>query len=505
VDDATARGTRRGKQEHEPDPRRWKALAVCLVAGFMSLLDVSIVNVALPSMEIGIDATPSDLQWIVSGYALTFGLVLVGAGRAGDVIGRRTMFISGVLVFGVASLLCGLAPNSAVLVAARLLQGVGGGLLNPQVSGLIQELFHGRERGRAFGLFGATVAVSTAVGPIVGGLIIGLLGAEVGWRWIFFVNLPIVVGAVLLARRWLPEPHRRPHGERLDLDPVGVVVLGLGVTALLLPLVESGRGGSALAFPWWLGLVGAGLVTGFILWENAYTARGRSALVDLRLFRVPGFSSGATVSAVYFAGFTGIFFVLTIYFQQGVGYSALLAGLVVTPYAAGSAVGSWLGGRLVHRFGRLLVTAGLALTLVGLVVVDVVLGSVQGRGIGWAVALPLLVAGLGSGFVISPNITLTLHEVPVRRAGTAAGLLQTGQRMGTAAGIALIGTVFFAVATTSGQVAGATMALRIAAAVISVALIASAVDLRTRRREGRVAPASTDAGQPAPRHTSPDA
>ena len=197
----------------EPDPRRWRALAVCLVAGFMTLLDVSIVNVALPSIEVGVGATESDLQWIVSGYALTFGLVLVGAGRTGDAIGRRTMFIAGVIVFGISSLAAGLAPSSGVLVAARLFQGIGGGLLNPQVSGLIQELFTGRERGRAFGLLGATIGVSTAIGPVVGGLIIGLLGVETGWRWIFFVNLPIVVGAVLLALRWLPSP-RQPSSMR---------------------------------------------------------------------------------------------------------------------------------------------------------------------------------------------------------------------------------------------------------------------------------------------------
>jgi EmrB/QacA subfamily drug resistance transporter len=480
-----------------PDPRRWKALAVCLVAGFMTLLDVSIVNVALPAMEVGIGATPSDLQWVVSGYALAFGLFLVPAGRTGDVVGRRTMFIAGVVTFGLASLLCGLAPNSGVLIVGRLLQGIGGGLLNPQVSGLIQELFGGRERGRAFGLLGATIGISTAVGPVIGGLIIGALGPESGWRWIFFVNLPIVVGAVLLALRWLPAPRRRTGLKRVDLDPVGVLLLGAGIACLLLPLVESERGGSSV-IPWWLGLVGAGVISTFLAWESAYSDRGREPLVDLALFRVPGYSSGAIVSMVYFAGFTGIFFVLTIYFQQALGYSALEAGLIVTPYAAGSALTSALGGRLVHRYGRSLVTLGLVVKLVALVVVDVVLGAASPGSAGWAVAIPLLVAGLGSGLVISPNITLTLHDVPVARAGTAGGLLQTGQRIGTATGIALIGTVYFAVAGAVDATSGATLALRVAAAMVSVALIASVLDLRNRRREGRVAPASTAAG-PGPR------
>ncbi|MEO6999714.1 MAG: MFS transporter [Terracoccus sp.] len=471
-----------------PDPRRWKALTVCLVAGFMTLLDVSIVNVALPSIQSGIGASASDLQWVVSGYALTFGLTLVGSGRIGDAIGRRTVFIIGVVLFGAASFACGIAGSAGLLVAARLVQGAAGGILNPQVSGLIQELFKGRERGRAFGMLGATIGISTAVGPIVGGLIISALGPDTGWRWIFFVNLPVAIGAVVLARLWLPAPKPRSSTARLDLDPVGVALLGLGVTALLLPLVESGRGGSS-SIPWWVALIGTGLLVVFVQWERAYTRRDRSPLVDLELFRIPGYSSGAAVGTIYFAGFTGIFFVLTIYFQQGLGYTPLLAGLAVTPFAAGSAVSAAVGGNLVDRFGRLLVTVGLVTVLVGLVAVDIVLGRVSGSSAGWALAAPLLVAGIGSGIVISPNVTLTLADIPVARAGTAGGLLQTGQRIGTAAGIALIGTVFFSAQAPKGGAGagGATDSLRVAAALVAVALVASLLDLRSRRDhyEGR--------------------
>ncbi|MGA8980576.1 MAG: MFS transporter [Pedococcus sp.] len=464
-----------------PDPRRWKALAVCLVAGFMTLLDVSIVNVALPSIEQGLSASPSDLQWVVSGYALTFGLVLVPAGRLGDATGRRRMFVVGVVLFGVSSLLCGLATSSALLVAARLLQGIGGGLLNPQVSGLIQTLFRGSERARAFGMLGATIGISTAVGPITGGVILALLGAEAGWRWIFFVNLPVAVAAVVLALRWIPAAAPREGARpRQDLDPLGVVLLGAGVLALLLPLVESGRGSSP-SVPGWVAAVGAALLASFVLWERRYTAAGHTPLVDLRLFRLPGYASGAVVATVYFSGFTGIFFVLTIYLQQGLGYSALLAGLAVTPFAAGSAVMSAVGGRFVTRFGRALVTWGLVLVVVGLVATDVVLSSVEGPRTGWYAALPLLLAGLGSGMVISPNITLTLDEVPVERAGTAGGVLQTGQRIGTAAGIALVGTVFFA-GVDQGGASAAAMALRVATALVVLSLVASLADVWLRRR-----------------------
>ena len=479
-----------------PDPRRWRALSVCLVAGFMTLLDVSIVNVALPSIEQGLRAPTSDLQWIVSGYALTFGLVLVPSGRVGDATGRRRMFVIGVVVFGLASLLCGVATGSTVLVAARLLQGVGGGLLNPQVSGLVQELFRGAERGHAFGLLGATIGLSTAVGPIAGGLILQAFGADTGWRWVFFVNLPIAVTAVVLALRWLPPPAAR-HGPRESLDPVGVVLLGTAVLALLFPLVEAGqRGGGGV--PPWLALVGAALLAGFVAWERWYAARGRSPLVDLRLFGLHGYASGATVATVYFSAFTGIFFVLTIYFQRGLGYSPLMAGLAVTPFAVGSAVTSFVGGRLVSRFGRALVTLGLGVVVVGLAATDLVLALVEGSGSGWYTAVPLLVAGVGSGAVISPNITLTLAEVPVDRAGTAGGVLQTGQRIGTAAGIALVGTVFFAQLQQRPAHLAASGALVVATGLSVLALLTSALDLRTRRRAAHEPPSERVSRSAAP-------
>ncbi|MCU1537752.1 MAG: major facilitator superfamily transporter, partial [Humibacillus sp.] len=225
----------------------------------------------------------------------------------------------------------------------------------------------------------------------------------------------------------------------------------------------------------------------FVGWERGYTRRGRSPLVDLDLFRVPGYSSGAAVGLIYFGGFTGIFFVLTIYFQESLGYTPLLAGLAVTPFAAGSAVAAALGGSLVNRYGRSLVTLGLTTVLVGLIAVDLVLAHVDGPGLGWALAGPLLVAGIGSGFVISPNVTLTLADVPVERAGTAGGLLQTGQRIGTAAGIALIGAVYFSVASGQDAGRGAVWALRVAAALVAVALVASAIDLRSRRESPQAA------------------
>src|SRR4051794_19616208 len=241
----------RGDAQDQPDPRRWRALAVCLVGGFMVLLDVSIVNVALPSIRDGLQASESELQWVVSGYALTFGLLLVPAGRVGDVRGRRTMFVTALGLFSLASLACGLAPPSLFLVVARLIQGLAGGLLTPQISALIQQLFRGRERGTAFGLYGTVVGVSTAVGPLLGGALIAAFGTDHGWRWVFFINLPIGVAAMPLAWRLLPRPdlaRRRRH----DYDPVGVGLLGGGIVVLLLPLVQERQwqgGAQGLAIP----------------------------------------------------------------------------------------------------------------------------------------------------------------------------------------------------------------------------------------------------------------
>ncbi|WFR66149.1 MFS transporter [Curtobacterium flaccumfaciens] len=205
----------------EPDPNRWKALVICLLGGGIVLLDVSIVNVALQSISSGLSgASPEAVQWILSGYALSFGLLLVPGGRLGDASGRRRMFVIGVGLFTLASALCGFAPNGLVLVVARLVQGLAGGLLTPQVTALIQQLFRGKERGTAFGLFGATVGIATAIGPLVGGLLITAFGTENGWRFVFFVNLPVGIVTILLAFRYLPAA-RTERGRRHDFDPSG--------------------------------------------------------------------------------------------------------------------------------------------------------------------------------------------------------------------------------------------------------------------------------------------
>ncbi|WP_235564614.1 MFS transporter [Modestobacter sp. Leaf380] len=464
---------------YEPDPRRWKALSVTLVVGFMTLLDVSIVSVALPSMQDALGTTASGVQWVVSGYALTFGLVLVPAGRLGDAFGRRRIFLVALVVFVLSSAAAGAAPSVLLLVVARLVQGVAAGFLAPQNSAFIQQLFRGPERGKAFGLFGATVGVSTAIGPVVGGLLIGLFGEDLGWRAIFFVNVPIGVVAFVLATRLLPKAE--PAGTSTDIDVVGVLLLGVGATFVLLPLVQAESGG--IARLWWLFLLGAVALAAFAVWERRVVARGREPVFDVRLLtETRGYASGVAVGTVYFIGFSGIWLVFALFFQTGLGWTPLQSGLAVVPFAIGAAGSAALAGRLVSRFGRLLTVIGLSVVSTGLAATAVVVWLVPTEILGWVVVPTLFLAGLGGGFVISPNITLTLRDVPVRMAGAAGGGLQTMQRFGAALGSAVLPGLFYVVLSGSGEYpVAAGVALGTAVLGALAALVIAVLDWRRDR------------------------
>jgi EmrB/QacA subfamily drug resistance transporter len=455
--------------------RRRQALAVCLVSAFMTGLDVSIVNVALPSIRAGLHATEDGLQWTVSGYALTFGLLLVPAGRMGDARSRRALFMSGVALFTLASAACGLAWDMKVLIAARLVQGMAAGMVNPQVSGLIQQMFERHERGRAFGALGATIGLSTAAGPLIGGALVTLSGPELGWRWVFLVNVPIGLALRPLAGHALPAPRLVGPRRRESMDPVGVLLLGVGVAGVLLPFIQRHQWeGNAH----WLLLPASLLIlAGFVTWERFYR---REPLVDLALFRKRSYRLGTAIGLFYFAGFTGIFFIFTLYLQSGLHYSPLLAGLSITPFALGSASASVVGGRLVSRAGRLVVVIGLITVVAGLSATIAATALVPGPGAGLATALPLLVAGVGSGLVISPNQAITLSEVPPEGGGSAAGVLQTGQRLGSAIGIATAGSTFFG-SLGAGWATAFRHGLMVVLLFILIALSAAVYDLARRR------------------------
>lgn len=454
---------------YEPDPRRWRILGVSLVIGFMALLDVSIVNIAIPSMQRGLDTSSGTIQWVVSGYALTFGLTLVAGGRLGDAYGRRTLMLIGLAGFVASSAAVGLAPSAGLVVLARLVQGATAGLLTPQNSGLIQELFRGPERGRAFGLFGFTVSTASATGPILGGLIIAAAGEADGWRWLFLINVPIGVVAAVAVMRMVPPrtPHAGPVDNRIDVP--GALLLGATVLCLLYPIVRI-ESGARLPL---LLLVGVPVFTyAFVRWERRTTAHGHPPLLDVRLLsELPGYVNGLVVGALYFTGFTGVLLVLSLYLQDGLAYSPLMAGLLLMPFAAGSAVAAPVAGRFVSDMGRALTVGALLVMLVGILLVVVL---APGRDPLWPWLAPaLLLTGLGAGAVVSPNITLTLAEVPPRMGGAAGGALQTGQRIGASIGAAVLVTVYQVSAPDSPDTAFRAAVLT--GAVFLVAALAMAV------------------------------
>ncbi|TVT32996.1 MFS transporter [Amycolatopsis rhizosphaerae] len=440
----------------------------------MTLLDVSIVNVALPSLRSGLGVSPSGLSWVVAGYTLAFGLALIPAGRLGDGFGRRRLFLIGLAGFTAASAACGFAGSSASLLAARLVQGLAGGVLTPQVVGLMQQLFRGRERGTASGVYAAMIAAATAIGPVLGGLLIQAAGNPGGWRWVFFVNLPLGAVALVLGSRLLPRD--RPRGPAPRVDLAGVVLLGGGIAAIILPLGDAGRqGGSGR---WYLLAAGAALLAAFVAWER----RHPRPLVDLGLFRRRSYTFGALVALPYFAGYSGIPFVVSLYFQQGLGWSAAAAGAAGIPFAAGSAITAALSGRAVHRFGRLLVLAGTAAAGAG--IAGAAAAVQEGGSHRWLFVLgPLLLAGAGSGAVIGPNLTLALRSVPLSEGSTAGAVLQTGQRLGSAIGLAVTGALFFGTVASGGDFARATReSLDGSAVFVALALLVSAADLAGARR-----------------------
>ncbi|MQW77359.1 MFS transporter [Nocardioides sp. dk4132] len=456
------------------DPRRWRILGVNLVVGFMSLLDVTVVNVALPSMREALDTSTSTVQWVVSGYALTFGLTLVAGGRLGDAYGRRRLMTLGLIGFMASSVLVGLAPNVETVILARLLQGASAGLLTPQNTGLIQDLFRGAERGRAFGMFGVTVATASALGPVIGGLIIALAGEEDGWRWLFWINVPIGLAALIGILRLTPG--RRGEG-RPWIDVVGAVLLGLTVLTVLWPMVLA-EGGARL--PLLLIPLAVPLGWAFVRWEARLRRIGRPPLLEVGLLRqVPGYADGLVIGTLYFTGFTGIFLVLSVHLQEHLGLSPLEAGLLITPFAVGSGVTSPVAGRLVSRIGRRITVWALVMMMSGIVLVALLAPGREGASLALVLVPCLLLAGIGAGGVISPNFTLTLADVPPVMGGAAGGAVQTGQRIGTAFGAALLMTAYGTGSATSAAV-GLRAALVTALVLLSLALV---VAIRSARAE----------------------
>ena len=404
-------------QARTPAGHGWEAVSIVLVGAFMALLDTTIVNVALPSIRTGLHASSASLEWIVSGYALAYGLALVPGGRAGDRFGHKRLFLVGLTIFTLASVACGISQTQGQIVVARIVQGLGAGLFFPAISATIQHAFTGPARSKAFGVLGAVIGVSTAMGPLLGGIIIAAAGTADGWRWVFLVNL--FIGAVAIPMAAWRLPAATAHTRR-SFDPVGLVLLTGGLLLLLIPLVEGQQDG----WPAWTWVCFGCCLAVFVLlaaWELRSDRRGGDPLLKPGLLRQTSFSAGAIFAVAFFGGFSSVFFTLSILWQAGLGHSALVTGLVIAPFSVGTLIAAANSDKLSARLGRMVLVLGCTMVLAGLGLTVLVLHLTAPATSGWALAGPLLLAGLGTGMTIAPNRTSCWRPCRARRRARPAG------------------------------------------------------------------------------------
>ncbi|PZX17045.1 EmrB/QacA subfamily drug resistance transporter [Palleronia aestuarii] len=418
---------------------KWAAVAVLLLANFMNLIDITIVNVAMPSLQSELDAAPNLVEWIVAGYTFSFALLLLPAGRMGDLFGRRRMFLTGIAIFTLASLACGLAPGIDTLVAARVAQGVGAAIMTPQTLALVPTLFPREQRGAAFGLFALTAGLASVTGPILGGLLIGADIYGLTWRPIFLVNIPVGVGAFVAACFLVP----RADGDRaLGIDVVGMILAALAMLAVLVPLVEAPSIGWR-TWMWPLVLAAGPLAWSFVAWQRRQAARGAPELLPLRLARSGGFLTGGLLNAVLFSAVPSYFLTIALYLQSGYGLTALQSGLATTPFPIGvliaSAMTGWFGSRWIARR----VVGGALLLGLGFAGQAWAIAGMDGEIVWLRMAPWFLLGGIGLGNTVSPLYQVALSAADDNDTGSASGAVQAIRQVGIAFGVAIMGGIFF--------------------------------------------------------------
>jgi EmrB/QacA subfamily drug resistance transporter len=419
---------------------RWLVLAIVLTAVFMQLLDVTITTVAVPSIQSSLHTTFGEVQLVLAGYSLAFACVLITGGRLGDIYGRKRLFLIGMIIFTLASAACGAAPNGLTLVVARIVQGTGSGLMFPQVLAILQVTFPEEEKPRAFSAYGATIGLATILGPVLGGSLIKLNLWNSDWRTIFYINVPIGLAALAAGVRQLSES-TAPQADRLDL--VGAAIVTAGLFLLVLPLVVGrDRGWPA----WSFAMLASSLpvLIGFAVYELALTRRpGSSPLVRTTLFRQRSFSVGLVLCLLFFAGIPSFFFAFLLTLQVGFAYQAVSAAAVTLAFAVMVAVASARSAAVVKRLRTWTLLLGCALVAIGMAGVAGTLHWV-GTGLhGYQLTPPLIVGGAGAGLVLAPLTSVILAGVRSADAGAASGVLATAQQVGAAAGIAIVGIIFF--------------------------------------------------------------
>jgi EmrB/QacA subfamily drug resistance transporter len=410
------------------ETRKWWTLVAVSFGLFMIMLDNTVVNVALPSIRSDLGISVSELEWVVNAYALTFGVLLLTGGKLADLLGRRRIFVTGLVIFTTASLWCGLAGGAASLIAARSVQGVGAALMNPATLSIITATFPPRLRGTAIGIWAGVSALALAIGPLVG----GILTERIGWSWIFFVNIPVGIVGVLAARVFIDETKDTSREQRLDLP--GLVSSGVGLFALTYGLIETNTHawGSARV----VGLLALAVVAlaVFVLLE----LRQRVPMLDLTLFRNPTFAGANTAMALVGLAMFGIFFFNSLFLQNILGYSAIRTGATFLPMTLLIILVAPVAGRFTDRIGpRWLMAGGMTLLTGSLLL----FGTLDTGSSFWDILPALLVGGLGMAITMAPTTTAAMSSVPVDKAGVGSAVINSMRQVGGSLGIAIMGTL----------------------------------------------------------------
>jgi MFS family permease len=427
-----------------PGGRPWLTLAVLLLGQFMGLLDVFVVNVAMPAIGVDLHGSGASLQLVVGGYTVAYAMLLITGARLGDLYGRRRMYLLGAIVFTVASLVCGFAPNIVVLVVFRFVQGAGAAVMVPQIISVIQMLFTGKARATALSTYAVVLSSGAVFGLVFGGVLVSanLFGAT--WRPVFLINVPLGLCLALLVPRFVP-PDEPRSTRRLDFR--GLVVATLSVFLIVLPLIL----GHELGWPAWTFVsIAAGLLLAalFVQVERRVAARGGDPLLALDVLRSPGIASGIGTLACMAVTYGGLLFIFTLHLQDGLGYSALRTGLTYVPFSGTTGLAAYYWRKIPDRVQVLISPIALATCAVGYLSLAVAMrGGAGGGPLMW---VALVVTGAGQGLTLSPVIAQSLVHVPLRRAADASGLLTTTLQLGSVAGVAIFGTVFLSLDKNAG-------------------------------------------------------
>ena len=411
----------------------WIVLLVLCTGFFMILLDTTIVNVAIPAMSAGLNTTLDQILWVLNAYILVYAVLLITAGKLGDLFGQKQVFAIGLFVFTLASALCGLSRSPEQLIAARILQGVGGALLTPQTLAILTSIFPPERRGAAFGIWGGVAGLATVAGPTIGGAII----TYISWQWIFFINVPIGIAALIATFLIIPDLR---HGRHQGWDLVGVALATTGLFGIVFGLIEGERfnwgqiSSYAITIPEVIG-AGVALIVVFLIWER-YQAQ---PLMPLSLFKDRNFAVANWIAAAISFGMLSMFLPLTIYLQSVRGFSALTAGLTIAPMSLTSMVFAPFAGRFADRIGgKYILTVGISLFTIGVGS----LAFVAGPDSTWINFLPsTIIAGAGMGMTFAPMTTIAMRNIEPRVAGAASGVLNTIRQLGAAIGSAVVGAI----------------------------------------------------------------